>query len=164
MRKLFSNGLVVFAGVVSLPLIGSYADATKPMPSEYRDSHDPRLTSLRAFFRRMNSPAAKLSHVFLETADKYNLDWRLLPSLSLVETGGGKAARNNNLFGWDCGRAEFSSAIHCIRSVAYSLTHSVLYRNKDVDGILKTYNPANSEYATKVKSVMRSIAPGEEVD
>ena len=52
----------------------------------------------------------------------YALDWRLLPSLSFVESSGGKAARNNNLFGWDSGRAAFSSAAAGIRAVASSLS------------------------------------------
>jgi hypothetical protein len=44
--------------------------------------------------------------------------------------------------------------------VGYRLAHSDLYRDKDVDAILATYNPS-SEYAAKVKSVMRQIAPSE---
>jgi hypothetical protein len=75
-----------------------------------------------------------------------------------VETTGGKAARNNNLFGWDSGRAAFSSAAAGIRAVAASLANSALYRNKDVDGILRTYN-GSAGYARRVKDVMRRIAP-----
>jgi hypothetical protein len=160
MRKLLSNGLAVFAGVVSLPVAGTPADSAKPATAEHRNepAKDPRLAFLRTFFQRGNCPAAKLSPVFLDAADMYALDWRLLPSLSFVETSGGKAARNNNLFGWDSGRAAFSSASAGIRAVASSLAHSALYRNKDVDGILKTYN-RSAGYARKVKEVMRRIAP-----
>jgi hypothetical protein len=165
MRKLLSNGLVVFAGVVSLPIPGTHADSAKPATAEYRNepNRDPRLTFLRSFFEQANCPAAKFSHAFLEAADAYSLDWRLLPSISFIESSGGKAARNNNLFGWDSGRAEFHSAVECIRSVAASLANSVLYRDKDLDGILKTYNP-NADYCEKVKSVMRRIAPSESID
>lgn len=165
MRKLFSNGLAVFAGVVSLPFPVTHAASTKPAVAEYRNNPDtdPRLTCLRAFFQSSNCPAAELSPVFLEASDSYSLDWRLLPSISFVESTGGKAARNNNIFGWDSGRAAFSSAMECIRSVAYSLSHSPLYRYKNVDGILRTYNP-NADYARKVKSIMVRIAPWESVD
>ena len=45
-----------------------------------------------------------------------------------------------------------------IRAVASSLAHSALYRNKDVDGVLKTYN-GSAGYARRVKDVMRRIAP-----
>lgn len=165
MRKLFSNSLVVFAGVVSLPVAGTHSDPGKLPPAEHRNAPntDARLTFLRYFFERSNCPVASLSPVFLQASDAYDLDWRLLPSISFVESSGGKAARNNNIFGWDSGRAEFSSAIACIHSVASSLANSALYKDKDLDGILKTYNP-NADYAAKVKSVMRRIAPSETVD
>jgi len=160
MRRLLSNGLAVFAGVVSLPVNGTHADSAKAAAAEHRNepAKDPRLAFLRAFFQQGNCPVAELSPVFLEAADMYALDWRLLPSLSFVETTGGKAAPNNNLFGWDSGRAAFSSAAASIRAVASSLAHSALYRHKDVDGILKTYN-GSAGYARKVKDVMRRIAP-----
>jgi hypothetical protein len=165
MRKLFSNGLAMFAGMVSLPLATSHAGTATPATAEYRNQpdKDPRLACLRAFFEGTNCPAASLSPVFLEASDTYALDWRLLPSISFVESTGGKSARNNNIFGWDSGRAVFSSAIACIRSVAYSLSHSHLYRYKNVDGILRTYNP-NADYARKVKSVMLRIASSEMLD
>jgi hypothetical protein len=98
--------------------------------------------------------------VFLEAADDYKLDWRLLPSLSYVESSGGKSARNNNIFGWNSGRAQFSSPAAGIHTVGYRLAHSRPYRNKGLDEVLFTYNP-NPEYAAIVKSVMRRIAPTE---
>ena len=60
-----------------------------PAP-DYR--RDPRLKSLRSFFDKANCPAWKYSAVFLEAADTYDLDWRLLPSISYVESTGGKSA------------------------------------------------------------------------
>jgi len=160
MRKLLSNGLAVFAGVVSVPVAGTQADTAKPATAEHRNEpvKDSRLASLRAFFEQGHCPAATLSPIFLEAADRYALDWRLLPSLSFIETSGGKAARNNNLFGWDSGRKAFSSAAAGIRAVAHSLARSAQYRDKDIDGILKTYN-GSAGYARKVKNVMRRISP-----
>ena len=160
MRKMLSNGLAVFAGVVSLPVSGTHAAANKPATAEHRNepARDPRLAFLRSFFEQGHCPAAELSPIFLEAADLYGLDWRLLPSLSFVESTGGKNARNNNIFGWDSGRAAFSSAAACIHAVASSLRYSALYRNKDIDGVLKTYNQ-NLGYARRVKDVMRRIAP-----
>lgn len=160
MRKLLSNGLAMVAGVVSIQVPGTHTGSPQPAAAEHRNESatDHRLTTLRHFFQQSNCPAAALSPVFLEASDRYDLDWRLLPSLSFVESTGGKAARNNNLFGWDSGRAAFSSAADSIHSVASSLANSALYRDKDIDGILKTYNP-NAGYARKVKDVMRRIAP-----
>ncbi len=158
MRRFFSNGLVVFAGMVSLPMTPLQRPAPPGPAPDYRN--DPRLATLRKFFEKLGCPAWKYAAVFLEAADNYALDWRLLPSLSYVESSGGKAARNNNFFGWNSGRAQFASPSEAIHAVGFYLSHSDLYRNKDLDGVLSTYNP-NEEYAAKVKSVMQRIAPSE---
>ncbi len=158
MRRLLSSGFAVFAGMVSIPAEMSVHQVGKTEAADYR--HDPRLNRLEKFFGQADCPAREYSNVFLEAADNYDLDWRLLPSISYIESTGGKAARNNNLFGWDSGRAEFPSPTAGIHAVAYRLAHSDLYRDKDVDGILATYNP-NADYGARVKWVMRRISPSE---
>jgi hypothetical protein len=95
---------------------------------------------------------------FLEAADAYNLDWRLLPSISFVESAGGKATPNNNMFGWDQGRAHFPSLTAGIYEVGYRLAYSETYKNKDLDALLTIYNPVGP-YAQTVKSVMHRISP-----
>lgn len=158
MKKMLTSGLMVFAGMVSLPASVSPGQTHSSPPPDYR--HDPRLRTLQRFFGKAGCPAQKYSDAFLEAADTYDLDWRLLPSISFVESTGGKAARNNNFFGWDSGRAAFPTPTAGIHAVGYRLAHSELYRDKDVDGILATYNP-NADYAAKVKSVMRQISRSE---
>jgi hypothetical protein len=158
MWKITTNGLVILAGLVSVPKPITH-QLLIPIPSlEY--PADPRLDVLRNFFAASAAPAQEVSHIFLQVADTYGLDWRLLPSISFVESGGGKTARNNNLFGWDSGRADFPSLTASIQAVAYRLTNSPLYRDKPLDEILSTYNP-NADYARKVKWVMRKISPAE---
>jgi len=119
---------------------------------------DHRLAQLQAFFGKSDCPAKEYSDDFLVAADRNNLDWRLLPSISYVESTGGKSAKNNNMFGWDSGRATFPTARQGIHEVGYRLKHSHLYRSKNLDQMLATYNP-DGEYAQKVKSVMAQIAP-----
>lgn len=162
MRKLLSNGLVMFAGVVSLPSSLSHQHLAERVPQApiERSMLDPRLETLKRYFGARSCPALAVADVFIQVADLYDLDWRLLPSISIVESTGGKAARNNNLFGWDAGRAEFSSLTAAIQQVAFTLANSNLYKNKDLDEVLETYNP-DAEYARKVKSVMERIAPSE---
>jgi hypothetical protein len=157
MKKLLAGGLVLFAGAVSLPLPMVPQMQKRPAPES---RPDPRTVPLRRFFNQCDCPAQAFTEAFLGAADHYELDWRLLPSISFIESTGGKTARNNNLFGWDSGRAEFPSMTAGIYSVADRLANSDLYRDKDLDTILATYNP-DSEYAAKVKSVMRRIAPSE---
>ena len=156
MMKLITSGVFV-AGMAAVPVALSPHRAPTPAP-EYRS--DPRLETLRNFFHLADCPAERYAAAFLEAADRNELDWRLLPSLSFVESTGGKFSRDNNLFGWDSGHAHFPSAEEGIHAVGYRLSHSDLYKDKELDEILSTYNP-NVEYGRRVKSVMRRIAPSE---
>jgi hypothetical protein len=158
MFRLFSSGLAVFAGMVSLPVAVAPQRLPATPPADHRE--DPRSSALKTFFEKQDCPTQHYIDKFLEVADRYELDWRLLPSLAYVESTGGKSAQNNNLFGWDSGRAHFSSPVAAIHEVGYRLTHSVLYKDKDLDGVLATYNPG-ADYARKVKAVMQQIAPAE---
>jgi len=157
MRILLSSGLV-FAGMVAVPYAVSPHQTYRESVPDVR--HDPRLETLRRFFAKGNCPAERYSEHFLGAADDYSLDWRLLPSISYVESTGGKAARNNNFFGWDSGRAQFNSPAAAIYTIGYRLSKSRRYRGKDLDGVLATYNP-NEGYARAVKYVMRQISPAE---
>ena len=153
MLKLISSGLVVFAGVACAP-----ARVAPLQFSQGSEVHqDARLDAVRGFFEKAGCPAREYSQVFLDAADIYELDWRLLPSLSFVESTGGKAAPHNNIFGWDNGRSRFSSPTAAIWGVAYQLGHSKLYRDRSLNQLLAIYNP-NPGYAARVKSVMGQIA------
>lgn len=158
MKKLLSNGLMI-AGMLSVPVAVTNTEV-QGAAAEYQN--DPRLASLKSFFQKGDCPVFDESAEFLRAADRHSLDWRLLPSISMVESGGGRAAPNNNLFGWDNGRAVFSSFRAGIHDVASRLETSKLYRDKDVDGILRMYNPSAS-YSGVVKSVMKRISPFEDI-
>ena len=151
MKRWISRSLLV-AGMFAIPSGVTQSERTAP---SYEN--DPRLETLKRFFHDMRSPGQDLSEDFLWAADRHDLDWRLLPSISVVESGGGLDAHNNNLFGWDGGRASYRSVRSGIHEVADRLANSKLYRNKDLDDMLRTYNP-NANYPQAVKSVMRRIS------
>lgn len=62
---------------------------------------DKRVTILNEFFTKKASPLASYSKFFVETADKYGLDWTLMPAISGMESSFGKEmpVRSNNPFG-----------------------------------------------------------------
>jgi hypothetical protein len=150
-----SKGIVVFAGILASPLAPSPVAADAPV-SRYRN--DPRLARLKQFFAARGYPLKDHVVEFLIAADQNALDWRLLPSISIVESSGGKAARNNNVMGWGSATAKFGSVRESIHAVASRLSSSKLYRNKDLDGVLRTYN-TNAEYPVRVKQIMNAIGP-----
>jgi hypothetical protein len=156
MRKL-TRGLLLFAGLLAVP---SSKDSDLLFAEVYVNQNDPRLLALTQFFAANDCPVKDLAADFLTASDRNGLDWRLLASISFVESTGGKDYRNNNIFGWDNGKYTFNSVREGIYHVADSLGQSQTYRAKSIDTLLRIYNP-RAEYAPLVKSVMRSIGPEE---
>jgi len=155
MMKSISRGLALAAG-----LLASTAVATPdPITAEAVSQKDPRWILVKQFFLNNRAPAHVYTDDFLIAADKNGLDWRLLPSLSLVESGGGREARNNNLFGWDNCKVRFHTAKEGIYRVAFWLRNSGIYRSKtSTEQILWTYNP-RKEYSQRVRALMAQLGP-----
>ena len=151
--KAVSTGLVVFAGLLATPLANP---ADRPPVATLPE--DPRLVRLQQFLEEKACPAHRFAEEFIAAADAYALDWRLLPSIAFVESGGGKAYNNNNILGWGNGKLRFPSIRAGIQEVARVLGTSPRYRDKDVDEILRSFNPEHADYVLRVKTVMQQIA------
>jgi hypothetical protein len=173
MRKSLSactKHVAVVAGLVALPITAklekmseakSLPSVKSPSPDlalAQKPAADPRTDCLRKFFARLHCPVTNLSEEFVHAADDNQLDWRLLPSISVIESGGGKAYRNNNIFGWNNGTQLFPTIRAGLNEVAFRLGKSPLYRHRDLIGKLKLYNP-DETYATSVINVMNRISP-----
>lgn len=70
--------------------------------SEEITSSDGRAKIIENFFQKHNSPLVKYAQNFIDVADKYNLDYRLLPSISMQESKAGQKVIENsfNPFGY----------------------------------------------------------------
>ncbi len=163
--KLVPKRTVAALGMLALPLTirterpVSAASATITRPPSFRlASVDPRVTRLKAFFQRLHCPVAGLSEDFVTAADDNQIDWRLLPSISVMESGGGKAFRNNNIFGWNNGLEAFPTLRAGIHEVAFKLGQSRLYQNRDSAEKLWLYNP-DATYVQSVLALMNRISP-----
>ncbi len=146
--------LVVVVGLMAATSTTSTSQTTPP--PDY--THDHRLLKLEELFQALESPAYALAEDFLLAADRNGLDWRLLPSLAIVESGGGKNFKNNNILGWDSCNQSFPTVSAGIHHVASRLARSPLYRDKSLNGILSTYNPF-VDYPARVKRLMRRLGP-----
>jgi hypothetical protein len=160
-KKFFQQGLMMAAGIFAVPATMSLADQSTHSKECRND--DPRLNSLRRFFHSVNSPLEKLACVFINEADDHQLDWRLLPGLSFVESTGGRAARGNNVFGWNNGNSSFRTVSEGIHVVASRLANSPMYRGKGLIEKLQTYN-RNPKYVACVRTAMRQISAAEDSD
>lgn len=121
-------------------------------------SPDTRLDKLRRFFIQRAAPISHLAEDFLRASDRYGLDWRILPSIAMVESSGGKYLQNNNIFGWGNGDTKFPSIHRSIETISAQLSTANHYKNKNLNEFLRTYNPVG-DYPSRVKKVMRSLDP-----
>lgn len=158
MKRFLPSGLI-FAGVLGIAAAGTQADQDV---NKNRKKFDLREAILRKFLRDNHCPDQEYTEVFIAEADNHGLDWRLLPSLALLESGGGRTAKGNNLFGWANGKSTFTSITDAIHTVAMTLAHGKAYRGKDLDAKLFTFNH-DTDYRAMVRDIMRQISPRAEV-
>ena len=149
--------ILLIAGLAAAPVAVS---TLQGRDAKVPDPVDPRLVRLEQYFAQRDCPLQNAARDFLAAADKNALDWRLLPSISMIESSGGKDYRNNNVFGWDSCNESFSSVREGIHFVATRLAQSDLYKGKSLDAKLKTYNPS-PDYQHKVKAVMAALGPSD---
>jgi len=69
------------------------------------------------------SPLFPYTQLLVDTADKYNLDFRLMPAIAVVESGAGRAmvSDSHNAWGFENGATKFSSWEEAIEKVAQTL-------------------------------------------
>lgn len=79
--------ILLVAGLMVLPSSVSFRqqNATASI-----NAGDPRLRRLEEFFAKRDCPLRAAAADFLIAADQNALDWRLLPSISMVESSGGR--------------------------------------------------------------------------
>ena len=64
---------------------------------------DNRVKIIKNFLDKYNSPLAKYANTFVERADNYGIDWKLVASISGVESTFGKHIPYNSYNGWGWG-------------------------------------------------------------
>jgi len=115
---------------------------------------------IELFFRvnRGNAPLVDYAEKFVEVANKYGLDYRLLPAIATVESGGGKSNfRKYNAWGW--GNKGFTSFEEGIEVVGRGLKNNYIDKGRDtVDEIAPVYCPPNaSNWVRSVNQFMIEI-------
>jgi len=125
-----------------------------------KKNQDIRTKKLRNFLRFYNSPLAEYAEIMVKTADKYSLNWRLIPAISGVESTFGKAipAGSFNAYGWANGAYYFNSWEESIEIVTKSLRENYMNRGADtVEKIAPIYAPPSKTWAWKVRYFMEKI-------
>ena len=108
-----------------------------------------RKEALTSFFEKYNSPLIESTETFIEVADKYNMDYRLLPAISCMESTCGKhlIPDTYNPFGWGIYGNQyigFESYDEAIEVVGQGLAENYIAKGFETpDQIAPIYAPPN---------------------
>lgn len=142
----------------------SEAGSSAMLSSRQVKDLDKRVEKLELYLASHNSPLAPYAPVFVENADKYGLDWRLVASISGVESTFGKflPANSYNAYGWNGGNYYFKNWEDGIETVSKTLREK--YINKwGADNLYKIapyYAPPSRTWARNVAFFMDRIERG----
>ncbi|MDC0449103.1 hypothetical protein OAL67_00670 [bacterium] len=109
-----------------------------------------KVKALESFFDKYNSPLKSHAETFVEVAEKHDIDFKLLPAISCMESGCGKQLipGSYNPFGWGIygnNAIWFENYDQAIEVVGEGLNENYFARGLDtIDEIAPVYTPPNS--------------------
>lgn len=115
------------------------------------EAADGRAKIIADFFKSYQAPLSEYSQNFVAIADKYQLDWRLLPAIAMQESNGGKKVIDNsyNPFGYGIYGSlvvKFKSWDEAIERVGKALREDYLNLGlKTPSQIMAKYTPPSLE-------------------
>lgn len=115
------------------------------------ESQDARSLIITNWLTAYKAPLAPYGETFVKAADKYGLDWRLLPAISMKESGGGRAIPENSYNAWGWGIygnqvLRFNNWEEGIYGVAAGLKRSYLDQGLTTpEAIMAKYTPPSLE-------------------
>ena len=124
---------------------------------------DKRVKVLRTYLESHNSPLSKNAETFVKSADKFNLDYRLVVAISGVESTFGKQIPENsfNAWGWgiyDENIIRFKSFDDAINTISKGIREQYMdkWGTKDISDIGRIYAESPA-WATRVQYFMNKI-------
>lgn len=137
----------------------------KPESSVSLNAREARVDVLHDFFARYNSPLTDFASQIVDDADKYGLDYRLLPAIAMQESILCQRIPKNSFNCWGFGIyggkvTRFSNFSEAIDTVSKTLAHD--YNQNGLakpSEIMSKYTPANTnDWAGNVSYIMDRIA------
>ncbi len=141
---------------------------TKPITKEVisiEDIREARAKAIDTYYKERSMPLEGTGMTFVLVAEKYGLDWRLLPAIGVRESSGGKAACGYNAFGWGSCKLghNFNSYEEAIESIGKNLggankNTARYYAGKTTSEKLYYYNGSvEPPYIGEVLAIMSRI-------
>ncbi|MCX7996847.1 MAG: hypothetical protein N2691_03800 [Patescibacteria group bacterium] len=137
-------------------------DAVNAVKDE--EPKDPRIAYLKSFMRKYDSELYEHAPFIVETADKYGIDYRLLPAIAMQESNLCRVIPHgsHNCWGWGIygGKVtRFESYPQAIEAVTKGLKEYYVDQGLTTpDQIMKKYNPSsNGSWARGVNFFLERI-------
>ena len=162
MRKIIFLSILIFkliyADLASADT--NVSESAKVFVADRNYDIDYRTKILRSYLESHNSPLADDADKFIMYADIYQIDWRLVPAISGVESTFGKHIPKNsyNAYGWANGNYQFKSWEESIEIVSRALREKYYDKGAtNISKIARRYAPPSSTWSWKVKYFMEKI-------
>lgn len=150
------SALITFTNGAS----ASYAEKPVPESAVFAiHKEDLRVKALENVFDRYNSPLKPYAANFIDAADKYDVDWRLLPAIAGLESSFGKRQLSGsyNSYGWGGGRIYFESVEDGIDVVLTGLKTRYMNRGATTVETIAPIYSESSTWAPRIRLFMNQI-------
>ena len=128
------------------------------------DIRQQKADAINLYFKERSMPLEGTGMTFVLVAEKYGLDWSLLPAIGVRESSGGKAACGHNPFGWgSCKLSNFSSYAQAIEALGRNLgganpsTARYYAGNSTMEKLYYYNGTVVPTYPAEVASIMKKI-------
>lgn len=160
MKKIISTVLTIL--VLTVSFTGRANAVKKEIPTKVyamNSVSDNRVIALKNYLENYGSPLAPYAQSYVNAADKYGMDWKLLPAIAGLESSFGihQLRGSYNSYGWGGGRIYFDSVEDGIDTVMYALRNKYMSRGATT---VETIGPIYSEsptWAIRVNKFMSLI-------
>ena len=125
----------VFPTKIHADVNSASSAALTPTVKPATEAKDIRVVALENTFVKYNSPLKPYAKEYVQTADKYSIDWKLLPAISGLESTFGNALISGtyNAYGWGSGTIYFKSWEDGIETIDKSLKEDYMGKWKATD-------------------------------
>lgn len=122
-------------------------------------SADKRVKAVKNVFEHYNSPLLPYASFYVEKADKYGIDWKLLPSIAGLESSFGKRQMPNshNSYGWGGGHIYFDSYEHGIDTINKAFAEKYAARGATTVEQIGPIYAESKTWVPRVKSFMNKF-------
>ncbi len=158
MKKIITTILLITLFAFVTPVARASEPTNKAVVMAMQNS-DMRIVALRNVLEKYDSPLAPYAESYIKNADKYGIEWELLPAIAGLESSFGKhqLPSSYNSYGWGGGRLYFDSVDDGIETVLSALKNKYMARGATT---VETIAPIYSESATwapRVRHFMNEI-------